>query len=179
MTNKIAIVYGSTTGSIENSAEIIAEALAPYPVQLFDISVDEINIDDFDVVLFGISTWEYGGMQEDWIEHFPAFIELDVSGKMCALFGQGDQDGYDEWFQDALGDVHEVLVEKEAYIVGYWPNEGYDFKASRGLTEDGKQFLGLSLDDDNQPELTEERINTWVEQLKVSIKEFELACESA
>jgi len=31
---------------------------------------------------------------------------------------------------------------------------------------DGK-FVGLVIDEDNQPELTDKRINTWIENIKV------------
>lgn len=171
--NNIAIVYGSTTGNIENAAESIADLFEDDQVELFDVAEDIINLDDFNIVIFGISTWEFGGLQEDWIEYFPFFEDLELGNKICALFGHGDQNGYDEWFQDALKDVHDVLEEKNAIISGYWTNSGYDFTASRGLTADGNYFLGLALDDDNQPELTDERIEQWVAELKISISELQ------
>jgi len=177
MNNNIAIIYGSTTGNIESSAEYIATCLSPEKVQLFDIAVDDFDYNEFDVLIFGISTWEYGGLQEDWIDYFPVFNEANFTGKICTQFGQGDQDGYDEWYQDALGDIHKVLKNRGGTVIGLWPNEGYHFKASKGLTEDGNYFLGLSLDDDNQPELSEKRIEQWVAQLKISINE--LRCELA
>ena len=173
MSNNIAIVYGSTTGNIEHAAEVIAKNLEPENVTLFDIAEEEPDIDDFDVIIIGISTWEYGGLQEDWIEYLPFFKDLNFMGKICALFGQGDQRGYEKWFQDALKDVHNVLVKDKATIIGYWPNDGYDFDDSQGLTTDKKFFLGLSLDDDNQPELTEQRIAQWGQQLKTSIAELQ------
>ena len=175
--NKIAIVYGSTTGNIENSAHLIAEQLDDYDVELFDIAENDFNVDDFDFLIFGISTWEYGGLQEDWIDFFPFFKEMNFNGKICAVFGQGDQEGYDEWFQDGIADVHDVLIDQGATIIGYWPNQGYHFSKSKGLTKDGAFFQGLALDDDNQPELTEQRIQSWAQQIIAELHEQFEACE--
>ena len=49
-------------------------------------------------------------------------------------------------------------------IVGHWPTEGYHFEASKGLADD-KHFLGLAIDEDRQPELTNERVDKWVKQI--------------
>jgi flavodoxin II len=179
MEHDIAVIYGSTTGNIENAACQIAELLAPNRVALFDIAVDTIDIDDFDLLIFGISTWEFGGLQEDWIDYFPRFQQLEFSGKLCALFGQGNQEGYDEWFQDGLLDLHSAMARRGARIIGLWPNVGYHFKTSKGLTADGKYFLGLALDDDNQPELTTERVARWTAQILASLSASRDTCGAA
>ncbi|NMG60515.1 flavodoxin FldA, partial [Geitlerinema sp. P-1104] len=48
--------------------------------------------------------------------------------------------------------------------VGYWPTDGYEFEESKAV-RDGK-FVGLALDEDNQSEMTEERVQAWTSQLK-------------
>lgn len=47
--------------------------------------------------------------------------------------------------------------------------DGYDFNESKAVV-DGK-FLGLAIDEDNQSDMTELRVKSWVSQLK---KEFSL-----
>ena len=54
--------------------------------------------------------------------------------------------------------------------VGYTSTAGYDFDESKAVRNDN-QFCGLAIDEDNQSDLTEERVMAWVEQLK---KEFQL-----
>ena len=49
-------------------------------------------------------------------------------------------------------------------LIGKWSTEGYEFDESLGCV-DG-EFLGLAIDYDNQDDLTEERIEAWVEQIK-------------
>jgi len=69
----------------------------------------------------------------------------------------------------ALGMLHDAILPSGCKIVGYWPNEGYEFTASKALTEDKTQFVGLSLDDENQYDKTDARIEAWCEQLLVSM----------
>jgi flavodoxin II len=85
------------------------------------------------------------------------------------LFGLGDQIGYADWFQDALGMLHDEVIARQSKVIGYWTNDDYQFTASKALTEDKSCFVGLSLDDENQYDLTDQRIADWCEQL---IEEF-------
>ena len=62
-----------------------------------------------------------------------------------------------------------MLVANGANLVGLWENQGYEHTASKAI-RDG-YFLGLALDEDNQAELTDERVSAWVEQVLI---EFEL-----
>ena len=49
-------------------------------------------------------------------------------------------------------------------LIGRWPTEGYEFDLSLAL--DGDEFLGLGLDNDNEEELTEERLIIWAELIR-------------
>lgn len=158
----IGIVYGSSTGNTQGAAEMIGEALGG--AELLDIasvSADEIN--GFDKLIFGTSTWGEGEFQDDW-DAFD-WSDVDISGKTVALFGMGDQESYADEYCDALRLLYEAVKEKGANIVGSWENEGYDFEDSKAIGDDGK-FVGLALDADNQDDLTEERIGKWVESIK-------------
>ena len=66
-----------------------------------------------------------------------------------------------------MGILEEKISGLGSTTVGYWSRDGYDFTESKAV-RDGK-FVGLALDEDNQLNLTGERIKAWVEQLK---KEF-------
>lgn len=173
---KIGLFYGSTTCYTEIVAEKIQTAIAKVSdstVILHNIKDDSlINCLDYDFLIFGISTWDYGQLQEDWESQWEQVAQLDLHGKIVALYGMGDQIGYTDWFQDALGMLHQQLEPTDAYIIGYWPNSGYDFLASKALTEDESQFVGLSIDDENQYQLTDERIEQWCKQLFSEIEQI-------
>lgn len=168
---KIGLFYGSTTCYTEMAAEKIQTQLntlfdAPL-VEMFNIkdtSLEEIK--NFDWLILGISTWDFGELQEDWESHWSDVEALDLSGKTVSIFGLGDQVGYTEWFQDAVGMLHDLVVAQGAQPIGYWPNsDDYEFEGSKALTEDKSHFVGLALDDESQYEKTDERIAQWCEQL--------------
>lgn len=160
---RIGIFYGSTTCYTEMAAEQIQVKLASRDAQLHNIIDTPISkCLDYDFLIFGIPTWDYGELQEDWEKIWDDVSELDLSGKTAAVFGLGDQIGYPDWFQDAMGYLYHLLASRGATLVGHWPNEGFEYNESKALTQDGKEFVGLPLDDENEAELSEERIEQWL-----------------
>jgi flavodoxin I len=69
---------------------------------------------------------------------------------------------------DALGIIHDRIKDKGATFVGAWPTDGYNFSASKGVVN-GK-FLGLAIDEDNQKDLTANRVEKWVAELKAEFQ---------
>lgn len=176
--SQIGLFYGSTTCYTEMAAEKIQEAIVkastPDRVSVFNIKDTNLKqAEEFDVLIFGISTWDFGELQEDWESQWADVAELDLSNKIIAIFGLGDQVGYPEWFQDAVGMLHDHIAPLGCHCIGYWPVEGYEFTQSKALTEDGQYFVGLSLDDENQWQHSEKRIDDWVEQILLEIQEIE------
>ncbi len=163
---KIGLFYGSTTCYTEIVAEKIQAIIGADLVDIFNIKDQSLTLClDYDLIILGISTWDYGQLQEDWESIWSDINQLDLSDKIVALYGMGDQIGYTEWFQDALGMLHEQVTAQGANMIGYWPNQGYEFAASKALTADESQFVGLSLDEDTQYNLTDERLDVWCEQV--------------
>lgn len=177
---KIGLFYGSTTCYTEMAAEKIQQYFVEHSTIQPELQVELFNIkdtplsqtDSFDIIILGISTWDYGELQEDWESHWDDIAKLDLSGKIIALYGMGDQIGYTDWFQDALGMLHEQVIAQEGFVIGFWPNLGYEFAASKGLTEDNSQFVGLALDEDNQYLQSDERISQWCQQIQGEIAEI-------
>jgi flavodoxin II len=163
---KIGLFYGSTTCYTEIAAEKIQATIGAELVELHNLKDTPLShCLDYDFIIFGISTWDYGELQEDWESCWEDIANLDLSDKTIALYGMGDQIGYTEWFQDALGMLHEQVIAQGATPIGFWSNQGYEFAASKALTEDKSHFVGLSLDEDNQYDLSEQRIDQWCEQI--------------
>ncbi|MFN6572518.1 flavodoxin FldA [Dendronalium sp. ChiSLP03b] len=165
MAKKIGLFYGTQTGKTESVAEIIRDEFGGDVVTLNDISQAEAaDFDEYEYLIIGCPTWNIGELQSDWEGFFPELDEIDFSGKVVAYFGTGDQLGYGENFQDAIGIIEEKISQRGGKTVGYWSTEGYDFEASKAL-KNGK-FVGLAIDEDNQSDLTNERVKAWVTQLK-------------
>jgi len=169
---KIGLFYGSTTCYTEIIAEKIQSIIGEDLVDIFNIKESPLLLcQDYDLIIFGISTWDYGQLQEDWESSWQDISSLALNNKVVALYGMGDQVGYAEWFQDALGMLYQELLPQAAKFIGFWPNLGYEFEASKALTTDKSQFVGLSLDEDNQYQLTDERLTQWCEQILIEFSE--------
>lgn len=168
---KIGLFYGSDTGNTENIALKIREKISKENVYIIDMY--DAKIEDFatyDKIILGLSTWHDGQLQSDWDTFFEEFKEVDFSGKTVALFGLGDQYVYCDYFIDGVGIIAQVVLNNGGTIVGKWPTEGYEHTESKAEFNTG-EFIGLALDEDNQFDQTDERLNRWIEQIK---KEFPL-----
>ncbi|TCK05631.1 flavodoxin FldB [Marinobacterium mangrovicola] len=163
---KIGLFYASTTGNTEAVAEQIAGLIGGENVDLHDLAVEPVtSINGYACLIFGISTWDYGELQEDWEAIWEELKLLDFSGRRVALFGLGDQIGYGEWFVDAMGLLAELLQQRGAELVAPWSAEGYEFEESKALNEDRSQFVGLAIDEDAQSGETSERVERWVPEV--------------
>ena len=162
---KVGIFYGSTTGVTEDIANRIAEKIDGAEVFNIDGNVDELE--NYDVLLLGTSTWGFGDLQDDWQAVLDDLANLNLAGKKVAYFGSGDQGTFSDTFMDGMAIINEEISRTGATVIGNTSTEGYEFNESRAV--EGDKFLGLALDEVNQSDLTDERIDAWVEQIK---KEF-------
>ena len=164
---EVGLYYGSTTGMTEFVAEKIATAWDDAePLEPVNISYlpDMARLTQHPHIILGISTWNIGQLQDDWRIHWDDLKMRDFSGVTVAIFGVGDQVNYAENFLDAVGELAQRLRERGATLVGFWPTEGYEFSAS--TAQKGEVFCGLGIDEVNQEELTDDRIETWLEQVR-------------
>ncbi|BCE01302.1 flavodoxin [Marinicellulosiphila megalodicopiae] len=165
---KIVIFYGTDTGNTQE----VAEKIAAYFLEIH-IKIDIHNIIDadihtfyqYDLLIFGIPTWDFGGIQEDWEELEDELSELDLSQSKVAIYGLGDQFGYGDFFIDAVGWLYEKLLPTGANFIGKWPTLGYEFDASRACIENDQEFCGLALDEDQQFDLSDIRIQQWISKI--------------
>lgn len=168
----IGIFFGTDTGRTRLIAKQIAKKLGD--VAAAPVNIGRATLEEFlahDALILGCPTYGDGelpgesvGLQPSWEEFMLQLAGVDLSGKVIALYGLGDQKKYPAVFVDAIGILHEALTDRGARLIGQWPAAGYDFNASRAL--EGEHFLGLALDQVNQPVLTEARIDTWLAQIR-------------
>lgn len=163
---EIGLFFGSDEGNTESVSQRIQRRLGESAVDVYDIAdVTQLEFAGYDKIILGIPTWDFGQIQSDWEEFWDDISEVDFTGKTIALYGLGDQFGYGDYFLDAMGMLHDVIVAKGGILIGYWSIEGYEFDASKALTEDGQYFVGLAVDEDQQEDLTADRLNRWCEQV--------------
>ena len=162
---KIGLFYATSTGNTENMAEEIKANLSDLNITLHNLaSTTNDAMQEYDALIMGISTWGDGDLQDDWEEFFPNLDTAGLSGKTVALFGLGDQEDYGDYFLNAVGTLYHRLVELGAKVVGEWSTDGYEFDESTAVVNG--MFVGLALDENNQDDLSKERIARWVTQIR-------------
>jgi len=174
---KIGIFFGTDTGRTRRVAKSIAKKLGDLAAE--PVNINKTTVDDFlsyDALIIGTPTLgdgelpglESGAQSESWAEFLPQLDGADMSGKLVAIYGLGDQEKYGNEFCDAMGLLYDTIATCGATVIGAWPTEGYDFKVSQSVI-DG-QFVGLALDNDNQADLTETRVDRWLEIIRPQLE---------
>ena len=163
---RIKLIYGSDTGNTELVTEDLVKLLGNVEVTtVADLTPEDWDYDNF---ILGIPTWYDGELQSDWEEYFEEFKTIDFTGKKVAIFGLGDQLGYEEWFCDGIGILAKEILKNGGTVIGYTTKDkSYDFETTPKSIIKDDMFYGLCIDEDNQGELTQERLKNWVEQLKL------------
>ncbi|MDR1603117.1 MAG: flavodoxin FldA [Tannerella sp.] len=162
--SKIGIFYGTSGGNTKDIAGRIGAKLNVNGADIRDVaSVKKNDLLPYDVLLFGSSTWGLGDLQDDWEGFIREVASADLSGKKVALFGCGDSSSYPDTFCNAVGIIYRAVKDR-ATVVGFTATDGYMFDDSEAVV-DGR-FAGLLIDEDNESDQTEARIDRWVEQLE-------------
>lgn len=156
---KTVIIYGSSTGTCEDLAGRIASRLGVSDV----VNVTDATADTFasnDNLIIGTSTWGAGEVQDDWYDGLKLIKAADLSGKTVALFGCGDSSSYSDTFVGGMAELYNAVKAAGAKVIGQVSTDGYTFDDSEAVV-DG-QFVGLALDEVNEDNLTDGRIDAWV-----------------
>lgn len=171
--SKIGIFFGTDTGTTRRIAKMIAKELGDLAEKPLNINRAEPGtLAEYDYLILGTPTLGTGQLPglsaecqaESWEEYMDNLDELDLEGKKVALYGLGDQVNYPDEFVDALGELYDAIADTGAEMVGRWPTEGYEYGSS--AAEDGDEFVGLVIDNDNQSDQNAARVSTWLEQVK-------------
>jgi len=171
--NKVAIFYGPENGAVHRVAKLLASKIENLKPDLIHVNeASAVDMARYDTIIFGISTigrdtWDQKFGNVDWAKFMPTVTSFDFTGKKVAIFGLGDHITYAYHFVNSMGILARLVVKNGGQLLGKVNPDSYTFQDSDAL--EGGLFLGLPLDEDFEPELTEDRLNSWVEQLK---KEF-------
>lgn len=156
------VIYGSSTGTCQSIAESIASKLGVEAVDVASISEDTIKNNDN--LILGTSTWGDGEMQDDWYDGVKTLKSAGLDGKTVAIFGCGDSESYSGTFCGGMKELYDAAVEAGAKVLPGVSTDGYTFDDSEAV--DGGKFVGLALDDVNEDDKTEERVDAWLEAIK-------------
>ena len=85
------------------------------------------------------------------------------------MLGLGNSVLDPEHFADGMAHLHKELTAKNAEIFGFVDAKDYTFEDSEALNDEGF-FCGLALDEDNEDDLTAERLEKWISRLKLDFE---------
>ncbi len=129
---KTIIVYGSSTGTTKDIADRIAEKFGVAADDVRDAAdFDAEDVANYDLLIFGSSTWDDGELQDDWSDLVEDIADQDLSGKKVALFGCGDSEGYGDTFCDAVGILKAACLIAAASLFSSNPRDYFFFSSSR------------------------------------------------
>lgn len=181
--SKIGIFFGSESGTTRLIAKKMFNKLGG------DIAAKPVNVNrtdpqemlQYDALILGTPSYGIGDIpgravgcaEANWAEFLPRLDGADFTGKRVALFGLGDQERYAGRFASSLVHLYRFFYGQGADIVGRWPTDGYTFEHSASVM-DGK-FVGLVIDQRQQPMLTDARLDAWLEQVKPELLQHYLA----
>ena len=160
--NKTIVIYGSSTGTCQELAEKIAGKLGVEAVNVQSLDADMVK-ENTNLIL-GTSTWGAGEMQDDWYDGIKVLQSSDLAGKTIAIFGCGDCESYGDTFVGGMGELYNGIKDSGATFVGQVATDGYTFDDSDAVI-DG-EFIGLPLDEVNEDDKTDERIDSWIASFK-------------
>ncbi len=161
------IFYGSTMGTTGELAVRIAEKLNVSSADVYDVGNTPVEkVRDYDFLILGSSTWGDGELQDDWYDFIEKLKKEDLSGKKVALFGCGDCVSYPDTFCDAIGIIYDELADTGCQFIGTLDYSGYSVSNTKAF-RNGK-VLGLAIDENNESDLTESRLNRWADIIKNS-----------
>lgn len=156
------VIYGSSTGTCQNIAQNIAGKLGVEAIDVTALINDVVKANDN--LILGTSTWGAGDMQDDWYDGIKVLKSAGLQGKMVAIFGCGDSESYSDTFCGGMRELYNAAQKAGATIIGSVDASDYTYDDSEAVV-DG-HFVGLALDDVNEDDKTENRIEAWIAAIK-------------
>ena len=148
-----------------------------------DVDAELVNVresQDFaqhDALILGMPSYKWG----DDPNELPSALDFDtlspppddafdLMGKKVALFGTGDRESYLQYYVEGLARVWRLLDQRGATLVGRVDVDDVGFEGSSRAIVNGK-FVGLPVDDNDDPKEKEAALRAWVERVVEEFRE--------
>merc|ERR1712060_654571 len=162
----IGLFFATQTGNTETVAGIIADKAGAEAMDEGEISAEDLA--GYDGLIVGCPTWNTGADEyrsgTAWDDLLDDIKGVDLSGKPVAVFGCGDSEGCGDNFCDGIEELNATFKAAGAEVIGYVDSGSYGHSESK--SDQGGKFLGCPFDEDNQSDMSQDRANEWVAQLK-------------
>ena len=169
--SKTALYYSPEGGNVNRVADMLGALIGNDKVDIIPVKeVEEGDLSKYDKFILlgstvGADHWNNETIVDEWPEFFTKNKEISLEKKKVAIVGLGNSFIYPSHFVDGMAVLYERLTKQNAEVLGKVENKGYDFTESEALDDEG-YFCGLPIDEDNEDELTAERLENWIALLK-------------
>ena len=169
--SKTVLFFSPEGGNVNRVANKLGELIGNDKVDI--IPVKEVEKGDLykynKMILVGSTVgadhWNNEIVVDEWPEFFTKIKEISFEKKKVAIVGLGNSVLYPEHFADGMAVLYERIIQQYGEILGFVDAKDYDFTDSEAVNDDGF-FCGLAIDEDNEAELTTERLEKWISILK-------------
>jgi flavodoxin long chain len=169
--SKTALYYSPVGGNVNRVANMLGEIIGIDKVDIIPVKeVEKGDLDKYNKIILigstvGADHWNNETIVDEWPEFFSKNMEINFEQKKFAIVGLGNSFLYPDHFADGMAVLHDRLTKQNAKVLGKVEKTGYDFTDSEALDDEGF-FCGLPIDEDNEEELTAERLENWIALLK-------------
>ena len=169
--SKTALFFSPQGGSVNKVANKLGEMIGNDKVVIIPVKeVEKGDLDKYNKIILvgstvGADHWDNEIIVDEWIEFFTKIKEINFEKKNVAIVGLGNSVLYPSHFADGMAVLYERIIKQNAKVLGKVDAKGYDFEDSEAVNDDGF-FCGLAIDEDNEAELTTERLEKWISSLK-------------
>jgi flavodoxin I len=169
--SKTALFFSPVGGNVNRVANELGEMIGNDKVDIFPVK--EVEPEDLNkykqVILVGSTVgadhWTNEILVDEWELFFSKIGDHAFSDKKVAIVGLGNCVLYPEHFADGMANLYDRITRQNASVFGFVDANEYDFTDSDSVNEDG-YFCGLAIDEDNEAELTTERLAKWIALLQ-------------
>ena len=165
--SKTAIFFSPVGGNVNSVAIKLAELIGNDKIDIIPVKeAGNEDVDKYNQIILAGSTvgadhWTNEMLVDEWEEFFAKIGEYSFEKKKVAIVGLGNCVLYPEHFADGMADLYKRVTKQNAEVFGFFKAKEYDYTDSESVNEDGF-FCGLAIDEDNEPELTTERLEKWI-----------------
>lgn len=169
--SKTALFFSPVGGNVNHVTDKLGSLIGDDKVDIIPVKEAESeDVSKYDKLILlgstvGTDHWSNEAVPDEWPGFFSKIKDISFENKKVAIVGLGNSFLYPDHFADGMADLYERLTKQNAEVLGKVSAEGYDFTDSEALDEDGF-FYGLAIDEDNEPELTSERLEKWISILQ-------------
>lgn len=169
--NRTALLFSPEGGNVNRVTNKLGEIIGNDKVDIIPVrNVVEGELDKYEQIIFvgstvGADHWTNKMVKDEWQEFFLKRDELSFENKKVAIVGLGNSVLYPEHFADGMAHLYDKITERKGNVLGFVEAKNYDFTDSKAVNEDGF-FCGLPIDEDNEEDLTTERLEKWISNLK-------------